>query len=107
MMYMGRVVEYTDVETLFHNPQHPYTISLLRSIPKIGPTRSRLDPIQGMVPSPYERPTGCPFHPRCDQMIRGLCDRITPKPITLRENHVVECLLHDKDYHVEAAHDRE
>ncbi|MBN1563057.1 MAG: ABC transporter ATP-binding protein [Anaerolineae bacterium] len=107
VMYMGRVVEYTDVETLFHNPKHPYTISLLHSIPKIGPTRSRLDPIRGMVPSPYEHLAGCRFHPRCDQMVKGLCDRVHPKPITLRENHVVECLLYDEDYQEEAAHVRE
>lgn len=98
VMYMGRVVEYTDVKTLFHHPQHPYTISLLRSIPKIGPTRSRLNPIRGMVPSPFERLAGCPFHPRCDQSVRGLCDTISPRPVNLRENHIVQCLLYDADY---------
>jgi oligopeptide/dipeptide ABC transporter ATP-binding protein len=98
VMYMGRVVEYTDVETIFHNPQHPYTISLLHSIPKIGPTRSRLNPIRGMVPSPYDYPTGCPFHPRCDHLVPGLCDVTSPSPIELRENHVVQCLLYDKNY---------
>ncbi|MBN2304664.1 MAG: ABC transporter ATP-binding protein [Anaerolineae bacterium] len=107
VMYMGRVVEYTDVETLFHNPQHPYTISLLRSIPKIGPTRSHLDPIRGMVPSPYERFEGCRFHPRCDRMVKGLCDVVHPRPVMLDENHIVECLLFDEEYSKEVAHDRE
>jgi oligopeptide/dipeptide ABC transporter ATP-binding protein len=104
VMYLGKVVEYTDVETLFHNPRHPYTISLLRSIPKIGPTRSRLNPIRGMVPSPYEHLTGCPFHPRCDHMVVGLCDTTPLYPIELRENHVVQCLLYGKDYEGEPIH---
>lgn len=95
VMYLGRVVEYADVNTIFHNPKHPYTISLLRSIPKIGPSRVRLNPIRGMVPSPFERPTGCPFHPRCDQMVQGLCNTTFPQPIQLRQNHIVECLLYN------------
>ncbi len=98
VMYMGSVVEHTDVVTLFHNPQHPYTISLLHSIPKIGPTRSRLEPIRGMVPSPYEPVSGCPFHPRCDQAIKGLCDVVRPRTVKLDENHTVQCLLYDDDY---------
>lgn len=98
VMYMGSVVEHTDVVTLFHNPQHPYTISLLHSIPKIGPTRSRLEPIRGMVPSPYEPVSGCPFHPRCDQMIEGLCDVVRPRTVKLDEHHTVQCLLFDDEY---------
>jgi oligopeptide/dipeptide ABC transporter ATP-binding protein len=98
VMYMGNVVEFADVDTLFNAPQHPYTISLLRSIPKIGPTRSRLDPIRGMVPSPYQYLTGCPFHPRCDHKIEGVCDQIRPGPVMLAPNHTVRCLLHDETY---------
>ncbi|NLX09165.1 MAG: ABC transporter ATP-binding protein [Chloroflexi bacterium] len=98
VMYMGTVVEKTDADTLFNAPRHPYTVSLLRSIPKIGPTRSRLDPIQGMVPSPFQRLSGCPFHPRCDRMMPGVCDRVVPPPIALAENHMVRCLLYDEQY---------
>lgn len=103
VMYMGNVVERTDVDTLFNAPKHPYTISLLRSIPKIGPARSRLDPIQGMVPSPYHQLSGCLFHPRCDRAMRGVCDRVVPQPIQLDENHIVECLLYDERYQPAAA----
>jgi oligopeptide/dipeptide ABC transporter ATP-binding protein len=98
VMYLGHVVERGDVDTIFNAPQHPYTISLLRSIPKIGPTRQRLDPIRGMVPSPFQRLTGCPFHPRCDHMTDGVCNQVQPKPIALGENHEVQCLLYDEVY---------
>jgi oligopeptide/dipeptide ABC transporter ATP-binding protein len=97
VMYMGTVVEQGDVDTIFNAPQHPYTISLLKSIPKIGPERHRLDPIRGMVPSPYQRLKGCPFHPRCDQMVKGLCDKVAPRTMTLGENHKVKCLLYDSE----------
>jgi peptide/nickel transport system ATP-binding protein len=97
VMYMGNVVERGDVDTIFNAPKHPYTISLLRSIPKIGPTRGRLDPIRGMVPSPYDQLTGCPFHPRCDQKVEGICDRITPKTISLSATHEAQCLLFDSE----------
>ncbi len=98
VMYLGRVVERGDVDTIFNAPKHPYTISLLRSIPKIGPTRSKLDPIRGMIPSPYEQLTGCPFHPRCDYKMEGVCDVVEPKTLTLGENHQVQCLLYDETY---------
>ena len=65
VMYMGRIVEHSNVDTIFNAPKHPYTQALLRSIPKVAMKREELEPIKGMVPSPYRRPTGCPFHPRC------------------------------------------
>ncbi len=98
VMYLGNVVERSDVDTIFNNPKHPYTVALLRSIPKIGPVRSKLDPIRGMIPSPFERPSGCPFHPRCDRAVAGLCNRIQPQPIALNKNHEVSCLLYDDAY---------
>jgi oligopeptide/dipeptide ABC transporter ATP-binding protein len=98
VMYMGSVVEFGDVDTVFNAPQHPYTIALLNSIPKIGPTRSRLDPIRGMVPSPYQHLTGCPFHPRCDHKIAGVCDQKRPEPTLLGANHSVRCWLHEAPY---------
>jgi oligopeptide/dipeptide ABC transporter ATP-binding protein len=101
VMYMGSVVEFADADTVFNAPQHPYTIALLNSIPKIGPTRARLDPIRGMVPSPYQHLTGCPFHPRCDHKVDGVCNRIMPEPVTLGPNHTVRCLLHDETYREE------
>lgn len=98
VMYLGQVVEQSDVVTVFNNPRHPYTRALLSSIPKVEATGRRLDPIKGMVPSPYERPGGCLFHPRCNYAIAGICDRVAPAPIRLSENHEARCLIHDPEY---------
>ncbi|GAB4491664.1 MAG: ABC transporter ATP-binding protein [Anaerolineales bacterium] len=94
VMYLGKIVEQADVETIFHNPKHPYTQALLRSIPKISRTREELDPIQGMVPSPFRRPTGCQFHPRCTQAMEK-CSKIEPRVTTVGQNHTVQCLLYE------------
>ena len=95
VMYLGHVVEQGDVEAIFHDPKHPYTQALLRSIPKFGmKDAGRLDSIRGMVPSPYNRPTGCPFHTRCDRVMPGRCDRIVPPPISFGPNRQARCLLY-------------
>jgi peptide/nickel transport system ATP-binding protein/oligopeptide transport system ATP-binding protein len=65
VMYAGRLVELTDVRTLFAKPLHPYTQGLFRSLPRLGPMRKRLETIEGAVPNPARLPSGCPFHPRC------------------------------------------
>lgn len=65
VMYAGKIVEQADVRPLFHNPLHPYTEGLLRSIPSINREKERLYVIEGMVPNPVRMPAGCRFHPRC------------------------------------------
>ena len=65
VMYAGKVVERADVGTLFADPQHPYTIGLLGSIPKLTTEQARLTTIEGVVPNPLAMPVGCRFHPRC------------------------------------------
>ncbi len=65
VMYASRVVEFTTVENLFDNPQHPYTQGLLRSVPKLENQDARLETIPGNVPNPAHFPAGCKFHPRC------------------------------------------
>lgn len=100
VMYLGRIVERSDVYTIFNEPKHPYTQALLHSIPKIAMRREELVPIKGMVPSPYRRPSGCYFHPRCTQRF-DLCSQIEPANTRLSENHEVRCLL----YEDVAAHD--
>ncbi len=104
VMYLGNVVENSDADTVFNNPKHPYTQALLRSIPKIGLSHNRLDPIKGMVPSPFQRPTGCPFHTRCDHRVKGLCDRIEPKLLPLDAHHTASCLMYDPTYQSEFAY---
>jgi len=82
VMYLGRVVEYAPVGQLFHAPRHPYTRALLRSVPDLRATpRQRLATIGGAVPQPNARPTGCPFHPRCPEIIPGRCDASPPAPV--------------------------
>ncbi len=65
VMYASRVVEKAAVEALFDDPLHPYTRGLLKSLPKLGEKKQRLDVIGGTVPNPLNFPTGCKFHPRC------------------------------------------
>jgi peptide/nickel transport system ATP-binding protein len=100
VMYMGKVVEQTDVKKIFSNPLHPYTRGLLASIPQLNETiihadRSRrLQTIKGMVPDPYKRIIGCPFAPRCPAFIPDLCDKVEPKNIMAEPGHFVRCHLY-------------
>jgi oligopeptide/dipeptide ABC transporter ATP-binding protein len=100
VMYMGKVVEQTDIQTIFFNPLHPYTRGLLRSIPQLSDTithinRSRrLETIKGMVPDPYTRFAGCPFYPRCPEMIPEVCDQVEPMSIMVKPGHLIRCHLY-------------
>jgi peptide/nickel transport system ATP-binding protein len=96
VMYLGRVVEQAPVDAIFHDPRHPYTRALLRSIPRIrSKSRERLVPIAGAVPHPYDRPTGCPFHSRCPSFMPGTCDRLEPALRPVATNHAVSCFLYE------------
>jgi len=96
VMYLGRVVEQAPVDAIFHAPRHPYTRALLRSIPRMrARSRDRLTPIAGAVPHPYDRPTGCPFHPRCAEFIAGRCDREAPSLKPVGDRHAVSCFLYE------------
>jgi peptide/nickel transport system ATP-binding protein len=95
VMYLGRVVEQAPVDEIFHAPRHPYTQALLRSIPRMrSRSRERLNPIAGAVPHPYDRPAGCPFHPRCPQFMPGRCDAEEPTLRPVGDNHTVSCFLY-------------
>jgi oligopeptide/dipeptide ABC transporter ATP-binding protein len=96
VMYMGKVVEQANVDTIFHNPMHPYTRALLRSIPRLGQKareQRRLESIRGSVPDPYSIPKGCPFHPRCSQKVAGVCDQQEPPNVQVESGHQVRCVL--------------
>ena len=96
VMYLGRVVEQAPVDEIFHAPRHPYTRALLRSIPRIrSSSRERLIPIAGSVPHPYDRPPGCPFHPRCPEFMAGTCDRRAPSLRSVGDQHAVSCFLYE------------
>ena len=97
VMYLGRVVEEGPVDDVFHAPKHPYTKALLRSIPSIeSSSRVKLPTITGSIPHPYNRPTGCPFHPRCPDFMRGTCDRQEPTLLSVNERQKVSCFLYEK-----------
>ena len=98
VMYLGRVVESAPVVELFRNPKHPYTANLLKSIPRIGARRrERLQAIKGSVPIPLNLPNECPFMPRCDQVMPGICDKAIPSLETVDTDHSVRCFLHHKE----------
>jgi oligopeptide/dipeptide ABC transporter ATP-binding protein len=90
VMYLGRVVERADKETLFAQPRHPYTQALLSAIPlpQPGPKRDRVL-VSGDVPSPMAPPAGCHFHPRCPHA-RPLCSQQSP-PLEAHQGHAVAC----------------
>ena len=95
VMYLGRVVEQAPVDEIFHAPRHPYTQALLRSIPRMrSRSRERLIPIAGAVPHPYDRPSGCPFHPRGPQFMAGRCDAEEPTLRQVGDKHMVSCFLY-------------
>ncbi len=95
VMYLGRVVEQAPVREIFNNPQHPYTQSLLTSIPSIDANpRERLPTISGSIPHPQNRPEGCPFHPRCPAFMAGKCDVDEPQLAPTAPNHEVSCFLY-------------
>ena len=95
VMYLGRVVEEGSVDDIFHNPKHPYTKALLQSIPSIeSAPRVKLPTISGSIPHPYNRPAGCPFHPRCASFMPGRCDRAEPELATVSEGQKASCFLY-------------
>jgi oligopeptide/dipeptide ABC transporter ATP-binding protein len=94
VMYAGKVVEEADVETLFHEPEHPYTQGLIGSRPAVETEQKRLPFIPGNVPNPLEMPGGCPFHPRCPHAME-ICTEEMPPERKLKEEHAVRCWLHE------------
>jgi len=95
VMYLGRVVEQGKVDDIFHDPKHPYTKALLQSIPSIESVpRLKLATISGSIPHPFNRPTGCPFHPRCVSSIAGRCDKEVPLLQSVGEGRKTSCFLY-------------
>lgn len=94
IMYLGKEVEYGKVAEVYYRPQHPYTRGLLGSIPKLVPGRAAIEPIEGSVPSVYEMPAGCKFHPRCPDFMPGVCEKRDPPLTEVAPGHAVRCFLY-------------
>jgi len=98
VMYLGKLVEFSDTDTLYASPGHPYTQALLSAAPVPDPkTRRKRIVLEGDVPSPINPPPGCPFHTRCPKVM-DICKQIVPHSINLgdvKHPHLVSCHLHD------------
>lgn len=92
VMYAGRVVETGPVEEIFARPQHPYTVGLMTSLPRLDADLDRLEPIAGQPPTPGRLPSGCPFHPRCPiGHDRELCRTEEPPLRVVAERRTSAC----------------
>jgi oligopeptide/dipeptide ABC transporter ATP-binding protein len=96
VMYAGKIVEEAQTKTLFENPQHPYTVGLLKSIPILGDKirrgKVRLNEIAGVVPSLYELPPGCKFSTRCPSVM-DICKEKEPGLKEIERGHFSSCWL--------------
>ena len=94
-MYLGRVMETGPVDDIFHDPKHPYTRALLKSIPTLqSQARAPLPTIEGSIPHPFNRPRGCPFYPRCPDFMPGTCNTRIPALEPVGETQTASCFLH-------------
>lgn len=97
VMYAGRIVEQTDIRTLFKKPVHPYTQGLMASIPILGTVKDVLDVIPGSVPNLVNLPPGCQFAPRCRARVEHqltICTQVEPLLIPYEAEHLCRCWLY-------------
>lgn len=99
VMYAGQVVESGSVNALFDDPQHPYTIGLMGSMPSIGPREGRLATINGRVPTPAEMPSGCRFAGRCP-FVLAACRETRPPLLEVSSGHFAACLRVPLEQHL-------
>ena len=96
VMYSGYIVEQAPVDDLYERPAHPYTVGLMQSVPELGSKeRSRLHPIPGMIPDPFNVPQGCAFHTRCPAAKKAACTDPAGVPLVeIEPGHYVRCTLY-------------
>jgi oligopeptide/dipeptide ABC transporter ATP-binding protein len=100
VMYAGRIVEQTEIDSVFARPLHPYTQGLIASIPVLGKIKDRLDVIPGSVPNLINLPPGCKFAPRCRSRVEHelqICTEIEPDLLQVLPKHTVRCWLYQSN----------
>lgn len=95
VMYAGRIAETGSVDDVIDNPKHPYTIALIDSVPSFGKDSRRLKTIRGIVPSPYDYPSGCHFSTRCEKVFNR-CLLHKPLPVRISESQYSSCFLFEE-----------
>jgi len=98
VMYAGKKVEEGNVDEIFENPKHPYTIGLLNSVPNVDDPNFELEPIPGTLPSLSEQITGCRFHARC-KFATEICRSQEPPVFSVTDTHKVSCWLEEEEVH--------
>jgi oligopeptide/dipeptide ABC transporter ATP-binding protein len=97
IMYLGKIMEVSDVDQLVNDPLHPYTRALIGAVPVPDPTSRRVEVrVKGEIPSPVNPPSGCRFHTRCPVYIGDVCREVEPPLVEVEKGHFVACHLHHK-----------
>ena len=94
VIYAGCIIEYGSVYEVFTNPAHPYTYGLLGALPSLDETKETLTAIPGEIADPRSLPTGCSFHPRCEQCM-DKCRDTFPEMVKLNDDHYIRCFRHE------------
>ena len=95
VMYAGKIVESGSAKEIYHNPRHPYTLALLKSVPRLDlPRGAKLDPVDGQPPDLARLDAGCPFRPRC-RFAQDGCANAVPPLAEVREKHWSACFEQD------------
>ncbi len=96
IIYAGHIIEHGNLEDIFNNTRHPYTVGLFNSLPDLENRTAELKPIKGLMPDPSNLPKGCAFCPRCDYAME-ICKTQKPARTYRNDTHYVECHLYNKD----------
>ena len=93
IMYAGEIIEFGDLEAIYDNTAHPYTIRLFGAIPDLEKDVDRLEPILGLMPDPSNLAPGCRFCPRCANR-KPICETTPPPEVEVTPGHMVKCHLY-------------
>jgi peptide/nickel transport system ATP-binding protein len=91
VMYLGRIMEVGDSETVFRGPNHPYTEALLSAVPNVDSEARARILLEGEIPSPANPPSGCVFHTRCHRFMKGICEVTEPPLVEVEPGHLMKC----------------